>query len=147
MGGSGTTYFQKKFEVIAIITSKKDEVGKISEKILSNPTTANEKVMNFIKNNTIVPKLVYDEKIKCTYFTSFDLNKKGEMSSTDVHAVFFYDKNGFVKSKSECPDCKDEFLRILKIIPKDLLLELKAEQKNSDTKGKGKLVIMANFPT
>jgi hypothetical protein len=97
------------------------------------------KLANAIAFHTKVPKIVYDKKVRGAVFIFFKLSEHGAISITKTDPVFMNEKKELVDF--ECKECEKEALRVLNILPKDLLFGV--ETNEADTSR----VIGFEFPT
>jgi hypothetical protein len=78
------------------------------------------KLLETIKEHTRVPQFIFDKKISGQVLVFFDLSEEGDVSNLRTASIFKNEKNEPVEL--DFTECNKEALRVLHILPKELLL-------------------------
>ena len=77
-------------------------------------------LMKTIEDNTRVPQFIFDKKISGQVLVFFDMSEEGDISNMRTASIFTNEKKEPVELDFSA--CEQEAMRVLRVLPKDLLL-------------------------
>jgi hypothetical protein len=136
IGIEGATY-QDPSPSARIVRHENGRVDTIMVDKNPNPqkVSARTEMMKYLYNNTKVPKRISEGTIKGCMFVYYNLDENGNYSNVTIQPVFTEPSGKFI-DKLDCPECFEECNRILKNMPKDLLISNHKKEEYKDKEGK-----------